>query len=170
MTEIYATEKFTEKQLVYKSNNPWTGKANRTVSYDYSFTAAIIPLTEKNSAPWSLVLVSKYDRSKSRRGNAHIEEEGYATNGKEHYAISPLRSETLETGKGEERQLLDGHMFSGYEFRIDNRLVAAIDLLDNAVWMHNDLRPAQQVMIASFASAILLKRIHETNGANTNDD
>ena len=30
LTEVYATEKFTEKQLVYKSNNPWIGNASRT--------------------------------------------------------------------------------------------------------------------------------------------
>jgi hypothetical protein len=161
MTEIYATEKFNEKQLVYKSNNPWIGKTNRTVNYEYAFTASIIPITEKHPSAWSLVLLSKYDKSKNWKGRPVLGEEGYATNGNEHYAISPLRSETRETDAGEVRNTLGGPVFSGYEFRVDNRLVAVVDLLDNAVWMHNELKPAQQIMIASFASALLLKRIHD---------
>ena len=32
--EIYATEKFQEKQLVYKSNNPYIGGASKTNRYD----------------------------------------------------------------------------------------------------------------------------------------
>lgn len=51
VTEIYATEKFNEKQLVYKSNNPWIGDASKTKKYEYSFTAAIVPLTVKNDSP-----------------------------------------------------------------------------------------------------------------------
>jgi hypothetical protein len=116
------------------------------------------------------VLLSKYDKSRSWRGKPYIEEEGYATNGKQNYAISPLRSETLETDGGETRHTFGGPVFSGYEFRVDNRLVAVVDLLDRSVWMHNELRPADEIMIASFASALLLKRIHDAAEHDVHDD
>src|SRR4029079_11791519 len=64
MAEIYATEKFHENQLVYKSNNPWIGNGSKTNRYEYAFTAAIVPLTVKNDAPWSLVILNKYDVNK----------------------------------------------------------------------------------------------------------
>src|SRR6478672_3262398 len=60
IAEVFATEKFSEKQLVYKSNNPWIGNASKTKKYDYAFTAAILPV-EKDAAPWSLVLINSYD-------------------------------------------------------------------------------------------------------------
>jgi hypothetical protein len=58
--------KVSEKQLVYKSNNPYIGNASKTNRYEYSFTAAIVPLAEKGEAPWSMVLINRYDIKKTR--------------------------------------------------------------------------------------------------------
>lgn len=62
--EVYATEKFSEKELVYKSNNPFFGNAAKTVKYEYAFTAVIIPQAAAIQTPWSLVLVNRYDLKK----------------------------------------------------------------------------------------------------------
>jgi hypothetical protein len=163
--EIWATEKFQEKQLVYKSNNPYIGKASQTNSYQYSFTAAIVPLSEKGEEPWSLVLINKYDRKTdtARRvfDRPYVEEEGYATNGKENIAIRPLRLDKVTTASGKETKVFGGKLLSGYELQWDGGVVGVIDILDNQVWIANNLAPKDKLMIASIASAMLLKRMQD---------
>lgn len=164
-SEIYATEKFSEKQLVYKSNNPYIGNASKTNRYEYAFTAAIMPLTLKNNDPWSLVLINKYDAAKdtARRlfDRPYVEEEGYATNGKENIAIRPLRLENVTTKSGKQTKVFGGKMLSGYEIQWDGGVVGIIDILDNNIWVTNDLEPADKLIVSSIASAILLKRMQD---------
>ena len=165
VAEIYATEKFNEKQLVYKSNNPWIGNASKTARYEYAFTAAIVPLTNKVEEPWSLVLINKYDAAQDTARKLfdapYVEEEGYATNGKENIAIRPLRIEKLTTAKGKETKVFGGKMLSGYELQWDGGVVAIVDILDNSIWLYNDLEPADKLVLSSIASAILLKRMQD---------
>lgn len=164
-SEIYATERFQEKQLVYKSNNPYIGTASKTDRYEYAFTAAIVPLAEKAEAPWSLVLINKYDRKNdTARGlfdRPYVEEEGYATNGKENLTIRPLRIEKMTTASGKETKVFGGKLLSGYELKWDGGVVGLVDILDNNVWITNDLAPAEKLVVASIASAILLKRMQD---------
>lgn len=163
--EIYATEKFSEKQLVYKSNNPYIGNASKTNRYEYSFTAAIVPLSATPEDPWSLVLINKYDIGKdTARGlfdRPYVEEEGYATNGKENIAIRPLRLDKVTTKSGKETKVFGGKMLSGYEIRWDDGVVGIVDILDNQVWIVNDLAPKEKLIVASLSSAILLKRMQD---------
>ena len=165
VAEIYATEKFQEKQLVYRSNNPWIGNAVKTNKYEYAFSAAILPLTVKNDEPWSLVLVNKYDINKdtARRlfDRPYVEEEGYATNGKENIAIRPLRIENITTKSGKQTKILGGKMLSGYELQWDGGVVGIVDILDNSVWVVNDLEARDKLIVSSIASAILLKRMQD---------
>ena len=164
VAEIYATEKFSEKQLLYKSNNPWIGSASKTKKYEYAFTAAIIPLG-KNEAPWSLVLINSYDIAKdTARGlfdRPYVEEEGYATNGKDNIAIRPLRIDKVTTKNGKETKVFGGKMLSGYELRMDDNVVAIIDILDNSVWLYNDLQASEKLILSSVASAMLLKSMQD---------
>jgi hypothetical protein len=162
--EIYATEKFQEKQLVYKSNNPYIGNASKTNRYEYGFTAAIVPL-QKAADPWSLVLINKYDirNDTARRlfDRPYVEEEGYVTNGKENIAIRPLRLDKVTTASGKETKVFGGKMLSGYELQWDGGVVGIIDILDNNIWIANNLQPDEKLVIASAASAILLKRMQD---------
>ena len=163
--EVYATEKFQEKQLVYKSNNPYIDNASKTNRYEYSFTAAIVPLAEKGEEPWSVVLINKYDIDNDKnRGvfsRPYVEEEGYATNGKENIAIRPLRLDKVTTASGKETNVFGGKMLSGYELQWDGGVVGIIDILDNNVWVANNLEPKEKLVIASIASSMLLKRMQD---------
>jgi hypothetical protein len=165
LAEIYATETFSEKQLVYKSNNPYIGNASKTNSYQYAFTAAIVPLTLKEKDPWSLVMINKYDIAKdtARRlfDQPYVEEEGYATNGKDNIAIRPLRIDNVTTKSGKQTKVIGGKMLSGYELQWDGGVVAIIDILDNNVWIYNDLEPSERFILSSISSAILLKRMQD---------
>ncbi|HEX8331325.1 MAG TPA: hypothetical protein VF622_01815 [Segetibacter sp.] len=165
VAEVYATEKFNEKQLVYKSNNPYLGNASKTNKYEYAFTAAIMPLTTTDNDPWSLVLMNRYDIAKDTARKLfdrhYVEEEGYATNGKENIAIRPLRIENITTKSGKQTKVFGGKMLSGYELQWDGGVVAIIDILDNNIWMYKDLEPSEKLVLSSIASAILLKRMQD---------
>jgi hypothetical protein len=165
VAEVYATEKFSEKQLVYKSNNPYLGNASKTNKYEYAFTAAIMPLTTKDNDPWSLVLMNRYDIAKDTArklfDRPYVEEEGYATNGKENIAVRPLRIENVTTKSGKQTKVFGGKMLSGYELQWDGGVVAIIDILDNNIWMYKDLEPSEKLVLSSIASAILLKRMQD---------
>ena len=164
IAEIYATEKFSEKQLVYKSNNPYIGDFSKTQRYEYAFTAAILPLTEKKD-PWSLVLVNRYDKAKDTASHPfdrpYVEEEGYVTNGKENITIRPLRIENVTTKGSKQTKAFGGKMLSGYELQWDGGVVAIIDILDNSVWMYIELEPSEKLLLSSIASAIFLKRMQD---------
>jgi len=165
MAEIFAIEKFSEQELVYKSNNPWIGDASKTQRYEYAFSAAILPLIAKDNDPWSLVLVNKYDAANDTAKNIfdrpYVEEEGYATNGKENIAIRALRIEKVTTKSGKETKVFGGKMLSGYELRWDDGVVGIIDLLDNSISLTNDLDARDKLILSSIASAILLKRMQD---------
>ena len=168
IAEIYATEKFREDQLVYKSNNPWIGNASKTHRFEYAFTAGIVPVTLKDKEPWSLVLINKYDIGKDTAKRLfdapYVEEEGYATNGKESIAIRPLRVDKVSTRSGTERKVLGGNLFAGYELQSDGDVIGIVDVLDNSVWIKTQVDPERKIIIASVSSAILLKRLQ--NGSD----
>ncbi len=163
--EIWATEKFRENQLVYKSNNPYIGNASKTTRYEYSFAAAVVPLAEKGVAPWSVVIVNRYDVAKdtARRlfHRPYVEEEGYATDGTETIAIRPLRLDSVSTAAGKTTRPLSGQLLSGYELQWQGKVASLIDILDNSLWMANHLSPQQKLIVGSVASAILLKRMQD---------
>ena len=165
VAEIFATEKFSEKQLVYKSNNPWIGNASKTNRYEYAFTAGILPLGSGHDQPWSLVLVNKYDIKKdtgrSLFSRPYVEEEGYATNGKESIAIRPLRLEKVTNATGKQTRVVGGKMLSGYEISWDEGVVGVVDILDNNIWIANNLDAKDKLIISSIASALLLKRMQD---------
>ena len=162
---VFATEKFSEKQLVYKSSNPWIGNASATKNYEYAFSAAILPAGTKDTDPWSLVIVNRYDRKKdTARGifdRPYVEEEGYATNGKESIAINPLRLDKVKQKNGKETKVVGGPLLSGYELRWDDGVVGIIDILDNSIWIANNLDDQDKLIISSVSSAMLLKRMQD---------
>ena len=165
VAEVFATEKFNEKELVYKSNNPWIGNASKTQRYEYAFSAAILPLTATNNEPWSLVLINRYDAAHdTARGlfdRPYVEEEGYATNGKENIAIRPLRIDKVTTKSGKDTKVVGGKILTGYELRWDDGVVAIVDIMDNNIWLANNVDAPDKLILSSIASSILLKRMQD---------
>lgn len=163
--EVFATEKFNEKELVYKSNNPWLGDASKTQRYEYAFSAAILPLTATNNEPWSLTMINRYDADKdtARRifDRPYVEEEGHATNGKENITIRSLRIDKVTTKSGKDTKVFGGKMLTGYELRWDDGVVAIIDIMDNNIWLANNLDAPDKLILSSIASSILLKRMQD---------
>jgi hypothetical protein len=163
--DIFATEKFSERELIYKSNNPYIGTFSKTNKYEYAFTAAILPLIAKESKPWSLVLINKYDvkndTARKLFDRPYVEEEGYATNGTDNITIRPLRIDKVTTKSGKDTKVFGGKMLSGYELQWDGGVVAIIDLLDSNIWFANNLDAKDRIVLSAISSAILLKRMQD---------
>ena len=124
-----------------------------------------MPLTATNNEPWSLVLVNKYDAKNdtARRifDRPYVEEEGYATNGKENIVIRPLRIEKVTTRGGKDTKVFGGKILSGYELKWDDGVVAIIDILDNNIWLANELDSHDKLILSSIASSIMLKKMQD---------
>ena len=165
IAEVYANEKFSERELVYKSNNPWIGEASKTKNYNYNFSAAIVPLKGSEKEPWSLVMISKYDIKKDTArklfDKPYVEEEGVATNGKETINIRPLRVSKVNTKSGVQMKVFGGNLLTGYELTWDGGVVAIIDILDNSIRIYNDLDASDKLILSSISSAILLKKMQD---------
>lgn len=162
---IFAAEKFSEKQLVYKSRNPWIGDASKTRSYEYAFTAAILPAFEQNASPWSVVMANKYnsenDKSRGLFEKPQVEIEGYATNGTETISIRSLFVDKVKQKNGKDTKVLGGSLLTGYELKWDGAVVGIVDILDNSIWIANNLDAEDRLIVSSISSAILLKRMQD---------
>ncbi|ULQ56715.1 hypothetical protein KJS94_00715 [Flavihumibacter rivuli] len=173
-TAVFAMEKFNEKQLVYKSGLPVIGDVAQTKNYQYSFSAAIMLLSGQVREPWQLVLVNRYDaKADTAKGlfdRPYVEEHGYASNGDVTFTIHPLRISSYENPKGKDVKVLGGPMFTGYELKVDNGVVAVVDIIGEQVWLLNDMDPTYRIVAASVASALMLKRKQDINSLNEQRD
>ncbi|GGH78537.1 hypothetical protein HNQ91_003839 [Filimonas zeae] len=162
--EVFCIEKVTKEQLVVKTNT-WWGDTHQTKNYQYSFSAAILPLKVKEDAPWQLVLYNNYDRNKDTAHHffdlPYLEEEGYITNGTETIHIKPLRIQQFVRKDGREAKF-PVRMMSGYELRIDDGVVGIIDSFDNNIWMYNELDSDTKLLLAAVSSALMLRKIQDT--------
>jgi hypothetical protein len=149
---VFALEKLSEKQLVFKNRNPRWGEIAATTNLQYAFSAAIMLVSEKQPEPWQLVMVHKEGRGEM------VEEQGYLTNGDVQFTVETLRIGSYINKKGKEQKVLGGPTFAGYEIRFEDGVVGVVDLLDNQVWMVNDLDPAYKMILAAASSSLLLKQ------------
>ncbi len=161
VTEVLAQEKFSENQLVYKSNMDWLNNLKRTDKYEYAFSATIVPLNFNKGEVWSLTMLNEFDAKKTKQNlfeRPKTKDLGYVTNGKEQIEIKPLFLTKRETASGKEGKVLGGPLLTGYELRWDDGVVGLIDIMDNKVWIVNDLDPKEKMILSAVSSAILLKR------------
>lgn len=138
--EIYGTEQFSEKSLVYKGNHPFIDGASKTLRYEYAFTAIMVPLTGKQDNPWSLVMIDKYN-------NSYVEQEGYATDGVQTIALKPVQATPA------------ARVLSGYELQQDGNPVAFIDILNGDVLIGNDQSSRMRLILSSIATAVLVRQL-----------
>jgi hypothetical protein len=155
VTEVFAQEKFSEKQIVYKTNLAWLDNLTKTQQWDYAFNATIVPLNFNKGEAWSLVMVNQYD------GKAPVKEMGYVTNGKEKVEIKGLYLSKIVSRSGKEQKVLGGPILTGYELRWDDGVVGVIDLMDNQIWLANNLEASEKIILSAVSSAIMLKRMQD---------
>ena len=168
-SKIFCIEKKSSEDVDIKTSIKWLSDISSTKNYQYSFSAAILPLIPDYDEPWQVVLYNNYDAKKDTAKRLfdlpYVEEEGYATNGKETITIRTIRTKKVTTQKGRSVNM-PVKMPAGYELRIDDGVVGIIDTYENNVWVYNDLDKETKFMLASISSAILLRKLESTEGVD----
>jgi len=166
VVEVFCSENMTREELQVFTNNRFLGDFSQTKNYQYSFTAALLPL-KTNEEPWQLVVYNNYDRKKDTTTKffqlPYVEEEGYATNGKERIDIKPLRITKMTSKKGKEYKY-PIPLLSGYELSIDDGVIGVIDTMGRNLWVYNELDEPTRLIVASICSALMLRKIQDVNG------
>jgi hypothetical protein len=161
--EVFCIEKMRREDLEIKTNNKWLGNFGQTQNTQYSFSAAILAGGAKEDN-WQLVMYNNYDRSRDTARRLfdlpYVEEEGSATNGIETITLKPVRLKSMVSKNGREGNF-PVKMLSGYELRIDDGVIAIIDVLDNNVWVYNELDEPTRLVVAAISSAVLLRRVQD---------
>lgn len=161
VAEVLAQERFSENQIVYRSNVEWLNGMTRTNRYEYAFTATIVPLNFNKGEVWSMTMLNAYDAKKTQQKlfeRPQTHDLGYVSNGKEKIEIKPLFLSKREKSDGSEGKIIGGPMLTGYELRWDDGVVGMVDIMDNQVWIVNELDPSEKLILSAIASAIFLKR------------
>lgn len=166
MADVFAFEESTESGKVYKTNNG-LGEVTQRDRLDYSFSAVIVPYNFDSKKPWKMLMSSSYDRRKDTARRITdlpaANEEGYATDGHETISIVPVRIDQVTTKSGKQTNLLGPSMLGGYELRIDDGVIAVVDILDPSIWMYKELDKPTRMIVAAIGSSILLKRKQDVN-------
>jgi hypothetical protein len=166
VAEVFCSERMSAEELKVFTNNRWLGDFSQTKNYQYSFTAAIAPL-KINEEPWQLVVYNNYDRTKDTAKRffdlPYVEEEGFATNGKDTITVKPVRIKNVTSKDGKERQF-PVKILGGYELRLDDGVIGVIDTMGHALWIYKELDKPTKLIVASICSALMLRKIQDVNG------
>ncbi|HEX6429847.1 MAG TPA: hypothetical protein VF008_19270 [Niastella sp.] len=157
IAEVYCIEKTVREEVTTYTPLIDFGK---TKNYQYSFSAIILPQTLKNEQ-WQLVFYNSYDSKKDTARKfwelPYVEHEGYVTNGKLQIDIRPIFTARAVGKDGKELKTLI-KLLMAYELKIDNGVIGVIDVFNKNIWIYNDLDKDMKLIIASVASAILMRK------------
>jgi len=166
VAEVFCSERMSTEELQVFTNNRWLGDFSQTKNYQYSFTAAILPM-KANEEPWQLVVFNNYDKRKDTAKHIfdmpYVEEEGFATNGKDTIQVKPLRVKNITSKDGKQRQF-PVKILGGYELRLDDGVIGVIDTMGHALWVYKELDEPTKLIVASICSALMLRKIQDVNG------
>jgi hypothetical protein len=166
VAEVFCAERMTMEELQVFTNNRWLGEFSQTKNYQYSFTAAILPM-KVNEEPWQLVVYNNYERKKDTARRffdlPYVEEEGFATNGKDTILVKPLRTKNVTSKDGKERNF-PVQLLGGYELRLDDGVVGVIDTMGHQLYIYKELDEPTKLILASICSALMLRQIQDVKG------
>ena len=114
----------------------------------------------KDTLLWNLQLYSKYDSAENINQFPivipGIEQAGYLIHDNDSIAIRPVKINKITIRKN--KMDIPVRLPSGYEFRIDDGVVGMVDILNDNIWLYNDMDDDTKLIIAAAASAILLRK------------
>ena len=163
-SKIYCLERKSSEEQDIRTPVRALGEVTATRNFQYSFSAAILPLVQDFDDPWQVVIYENYDAKKDTARRLFdlpfVEEQGYATNGKDTITIRTVRTKKVTTRKGRSVNM-PVKMAAGFEFRIDDGVIGILDTYQNNVWIYNELDKETKFILASISSAMLLRKLNK---------
>lgn len=159
-TVVFFKEAAIRKQEGQGLRGPREMSLSRPSDHQYNLSAIIRELETTDTSIWKMMMHTWYDHMHdSVSGMFELpftDEERYLTNGKETFAIRAIRVKSVVSGnKSGEFPI---KMLSGFEFRIDDGVVAIVDIKSDDIWIYKELDDKTKLIIASAASVILLRK------------
>ena len=162
LAEVLATEGRIHDMLEVKTGNRWLGDFSKTKNYQYAFSAAIIPVTNKDTSVWQLMVYNGEHPPVDSMGRKALFryplELGLATNGVDTVTIKQIRVTHSTTPKGKEATI-PFEIPGGYELRMDDGVVGIINQWNHEFWIYNDLDEPTKLVLSAIASSLLLRKI-----------
>jgi len=156
--EIICLEKFTSQNQ--QLGGPHIGLYSKTLNAEYYLTGFIQNIKNKDTSLWNLQLYSKYNNAENINQFPivipGIEQAGYLIHDNDSITIQPVKINKITTRKN--KTDIPVRLLSGYEFRIDDGVIGIVDILNDNIWLYNDLDDDTKLIIAAAASAILLRK------------
>jgi len=167
VVEVFAMERKVTEEIRTTINSKWLSDLSIGKNFQYSFSAAILPLANSQQEPWNLFIYSNHEYKPRKKPFElqlpDLQEEGILTNKKDTIAIKLLSIQTFVNDKGKEVKLLFP-LPTAYELKINNGVTVIIVTSGKIVWMDNDLDEQTKLVIAAASSAIFYRRIHQRVG------
>jgi hypothetical protein len=164
--EVFAKEFELTRDLEYKllgGKGPFQSYS-RLQEYRYVFSAEIRTDTLLDNKGWELMMSNIYDRRKDTVNSlvtmVKFDDNGIATNGTDTIFIKGLTIQKTEASGGK-KGWLPVKLLSGYELSTVDGVIAIIDVIDNNVWLYNELEPADKLMIAAISTTIFARRVND---------
>ena len=168
--EIFGSEYYNSHDVILNAGRTPVigGEYSTLLDSRYIYTAAIVPNDTTGTGLWSMLMARNYDIRKDTSHRIfdapYVEEEGYATNGRDTVKIRTLNLSTFMNKNGKvSKTLLGTKILSGYELSTTDGVVGIIDSMDKAIWLYNDQEEKLKFILSAMGTAILLKQIETAN-------
>lgn len=162
--DVYASEFEGNKSYKYRLG-PLQGMVDayqQMRQYQYLFSATII--ADTTSAPWQLYLSNSYNRNtdstKTFFPAFNPGDDGMITHGRDTIVVRSLNLKKATRPDGREGNY-PVKILSGYEFRIQDGVVAIVDNIGKYVWFYNQLDDETKLVVAAAVVSIFAKRIKD---------
>lgn len=135
---------------------------SRSSNHEYKLAGIIREQETTDTSVWQFYIHTWYDHMHDTTRNIFklpfTDEERFISNGKETITIRAIRVQTVQ-GKNKEGDM-PIKLLSGFEFRMDDGVVAIVDTRQGDIWLYNDLDDKTKLIITSAATIILHRKVN----------
>lgn len=165
IADVYALEREVTEGTQITSKNRFLSDFYQEKSFQYSFSAVIVPGDIDPKGDWSLFMYSTYDWSRPKKfmEMADFNEGGTLIRDQDTIVIRTIKINKVVSNKGQGYSLPFA-LPMAYEMRLEDGVCAIIDTWGKVVWMYRELDEPTKLAIAATASAILSRRIQNRVG------
>jgi len=162
--EVFATEGNINHYIQVNTPYRWLGDFSIGNHNRYSFSAVLVPVSQKDSRVWELAMYNEEHPPVDSLGRRALFryplERGIATNGVDTITIKQIRVTNTTTSKGKEAKI-PFEVPGGYELRMDDGVVCIINKWNHEVWLYNDLDESTKLILSAIASSLMLRKIND---------